>query len=183
MKKVLLCGIAAVLFAACGEGNKNNQSGTEIQPEIKTVSSTPVVHKPMATTAEFKDSLVGMAYEDYNQMKSALVNSDAEKVQKTATDFMKTLDRMESVVEMKDAVKGMSETDNLEKQREVFQVVTANMTELVAGNLTSGKLYYQFCPMAFGGKGGFWLSNSEKIMNPYYGESMLRCGEVRKVIQ
>jgi Cu(I)/Ag(I) efflux system membrane fusion protein len=39
-------------------------------------------------------------------------------------------------------------------------------------------LYIQHCPMADDFKGADWLSTDENIMNPYFGESMLTCGEV-----
>jgi Cu(I)/Ag(I) efflux system membrane fusion protein len=38
------------------------------------------------------------------------------------------------------------------------------------------------CPMAFKGKGGYWLQTSDKVENPYFGSMMYRCGEVKKKI-
>jgi hypothetical protein len=38
-------------------------------------------------------------------------------------------------------------------------------------------VYYQFCPMMNDGNGAYWLSETRDIRNPYYGESMLTCGE------
>jgi len=43
-------------------------------------------------------------------------------------------------------------------------------------------VYKQYCPMAFDGKGAFWLSSSEEIRNPYYGDKMLKCGRVEETI-
>jgi Cu(I)/Ag(I) efflux system membrane fusion protein len=37
-------------------------------------------------------------------------------------------------------------------------------------------LYQQHCPMAFGSKGGEWLSDSPDILNPYLGSNMPKCG-------
>ena len=34
--------------------------------------------------------------------------------------------------------------------------------------------------MAFDNKGGYWLSETEDIRNPYFGASMLSCGEVKQ---
>lgn len=36
-----------------------------------------------------------------------------------------------------------------------------------------------YCPMAFDNKGAEWLQRGSEINNPYFGASMLRCGEVR----
>ncbi len=38
------------------------------------------------------------------------------------------------------------------------------------------------CPMAFDNKGADWLQMDEDIRNPYFGASMLKCGEVVEVI-
>ena len=43
--------------------------------------------------------------------------------------------------------------------------------------------YYQFCPMAEGDKGAYWMSNSEEIKNPYFGEAMLGCGENKETLK
>jgi len=36
--------------------------------------------------------------------------------------------------------------------------------------------------MALNDKGGYWLSNEKAIKNPYYGESMMACGEIKETI-
>jgi Cu(I)/Ag(I) efflux system membrane fusion protein len=43
-------------------------------------------------------------------------------------------------------------------------------------------VYVQHCPMAFENTGGDWLSDSEKILNPYFGDMMLHCGRVTETI-
>ncbi|MCD6543000.1 MAG: DUF3347 domain-containing protein [Flavobacteriaceae bacterium] len=42
-------------------------------------------------------------------------------------------------------------------------------------------LYLEFCPMADDNKGSFWLSYDKEIANPFFGASMLQCGEVKKI--
>jgi Cu(I)/Ag(I) efflux system membrane fusion protein len=37
--------------------------------------------------------------------------------------------------------------------------------------------------MALGDKGAYWLSEIKEINNPYFGEEMLRCGEITKTIR
>ena len=43
-------------------------------------------------------------------------------------------------------------------------------------------LYVQHCPMANSNKGADWLSLNKEIENPYFGSSMLKCGETINVI-
>ena len=45
------------------------------------------------------------------------------------------------------------------------------------------KVFIAFCPMADGDKGAYWLSREEKVINPYFGNKMLTCGEVKQVIE
>jgi len=53
---------------------------------------------------------------------------------------------------------------------------------LVKGKLSSGNIYKDFCPMALDG-GAYWLSSEKNILNPYYGDKMLKCGTVKEVLQ
>jgi len=41
-----------------------------------------------------------------------------------------------------------------------------------------GDLYVVHCPMADDNKGGDWLANKNEVKNPYFGSSMLGCGDV-----
>ena len=43
-------------------------------------------------------------------------------------------------------------------------------------------IYIQFCPMAMNNKGAIWLSTDYNVLNPYYGETMLKCGVVKDTI-
>lgn len=36
--------------------------------------------------------------------------------------------------------------------------------------------------MADDNKSTYWLSKEEKVINPYFGEAMLTCGEVKPII-
>lgn len=42
----------------------------------------------------------------------------------------------------------------------------------------AGSLFLLHCPMALGGKGGDWVQDNKTVANPFFGASMLRCGEV-----
>jgi Cu(I)/Ag(I) efflux system membrane fusion protein len=44
-------------------------------------------------------------------------------------------------------------------------------------------MYVQYCPMADNDKGGFWLSTEKQVINPYFGDMMLKCGEVTDSIK
>jgi Cu(I)/Ag(I) efflux system membrane fusion protein len=50
------------------------------------------------------------------------------------------------------------------------------------GHSDSSIYYEAFCPMAFDNRGAPWLQNFKQIDNPYFGASMLRCGEIKKTM-
>ena len=47
------------------------------------------------------------------------------------------------------------------------------------GHLGSDTWHVAYCPMAFDDKGAEWLQRGTEVNNPYFGASMLRCGELR----
>ena len=47
------------------------------------------------------------------------------------------------------------------------------------GHRGSEAWHVAHCPMAFDNKGADWLQRGEQVNNPYFGASMLRCGDIR----
>ncbi|MHC5113078.1 MAG: efflux RND transporter periplasmic adaptor subunit [Planctomycetota bacterium] len=47
------------------------------------------------------------------------------------------------------------------------------------GHLGRETWHLAFCPMAFDNKGAEWIQRGTTITNPYFGATMLRCGEIR----
>ena len=70
----------------------------------------------------------------------------------------------------------------IEMKRSHFSIVSDKITEAIEnfGVNTGYTVYLEFCPMAFDNKDAFWLSKDKEIKNPYFGDKMLKCGEVKK---
>lgn len=133
----------------------------------------------------------------YLNLKNALVANDA----KTASARAKTMldeiskvpmDKMtaeQHTVWMKYTKKlsydatHISEVAELEHDREHFMSLSKNMYEVVKAFPTSTPIYYQFCPMANDNKGAYWLSEQDKIHNPYYGDKMNGCPSTKETIK
>jgi hypothetical protein len=134
-----------------------------------------------------KDAQVSKLYQNYITMKSALALDDADKTSKAATEFIKTA----SAIDYKQVSEGnlnilrkdataISEARNISTQRETFLNLSDNMIALTKEfKLSENPVYVQYCPMA----DGSWLSDEKKIINPYYGSSMLSCGSVKSEIK
>lgn len=70
----------------------------------------------------------------------------------------------------------------LEEARARFERMSEGAVELQRrfGHRGSETWRLAFCPMAFDDRGALWLQRAAEIYNPYFGASMLRCGEFRE---
>ena len=76
----------------------------------------------------------------------------------------------------------LEKNGDLENRRTVFAEISEQMIGASRAFGSAEPVFVQFCPMARQDKGAFWLSRSAEIRNPYYGEKMLSCGEVKEEI-
>lgn len=175
----LVLALGLFLVMSC----KNNSKDTD-SPETVTINTkAKEIHKAAPTTVEFSSEEVAIAYSGYNAIKTALVNTNFSEAKSKAETSLDTLRKTELKSGYIDALALLAVEDNIDGQREAFEAVTQEMTNLVEGNIATGKLYYQYCPMAFNNKGAYWLSNEEAIRNPYFGDKMLKCGLVERDIE
>lgn len=137
----------------------------------------------MQMEPEFDNENLAKVYEQYAQVKEALVNSNSEEAQNGAKMLNKALVEVDGSKAALKVSKNIADSNDLESQRKAFSELGLAMEPLLKDNLKSGKIYKDFCPMAMGGKGAYWLSSIEEIRNPYYGSKMLSCGKVEEVIQ
>jgi hypothetical protein len=74
--------------------------------------------------------------------------------------------------------------ENIETARAKFALLSEELAALLTRfGVTEGKLYKAWCPMAFDNRGASWIQSKEEISNPYFGEAMLRCGEIKEVLK
>ncbi len=72
-----------------------------------------------------------------------------------------------------------------EQAREIFGKLSVQVIILEEhyGHAERGEHYLAYCPMAFNDKGAYWLQTDKQISNPYFGASMLRCGEIKETYE
>lgn len=132
----------------------------------------------------FKDSKLGAAYNQYLQLKDALVASNLNDAKKAALELQKALNDAKGTTASLDAVAKLVKASSLSEQRETFSTLSNEMATMVkGGKLSAGSLYIEYCPMANNNTGAYWLSNEKQIKNPYFGDMMLKCGSVKETIQ
>jgi Cu(I)/Ag(I) efflux system membrane fusion protein len=152
------------------------------RPENKTVEVSPI----------FQSQLTQLT-EEYFKVKNSLVSDDALATQKAAAAVQSSLSKVDmSLVkgpahdqwmmirsEIQKAAGMIVKESEIANQRRHFAPLSQAFLELTETfGLTKDKVYKEYCPMAFDDKGAFWLSESAEIRNPYFGKSMLACGEV-----
>jgi hypothetical protein len=132
------------------------------------------------------------------QLKNDLVSSDAKKTASSAVTVKKTLTAvdmkllkgeahmnwMEYLKAMNKNLDAISAATKLDDQRKAFAVFSEALYKSVKtfgiGGITA---YYDYCPMANNNEGAYWLSDIKEIRNPYFGDTMLKCGSVKETIQ
>ncbi len=84
---------------------------------------------------------------------------------------------------LQEAASGDAAIESLDEARVRFRAVSEAIIALLHDlGSPGGELRVTHCPMAFDFEGADWLQEGDEILNPYFGASMLRCGEVRAVI-
>lgn len=176
-KFLMLTVAVTIAFVSCGE-NKNKQDA-----EISTQRETEKIKKQTADIADasFSDGMTGKVFHNYQQIRMALINSDDDGVQTAAGNLAESFSKERE--DMKTIAMAMAEATDIEKQREFFSDFTDKVEPMFKESISEGTIYKQFCPMAFDGQGGYWISNVDEIRNPFYGEKMLKCGKVAETIK
>jgi hypothetical protein len=165
---IVLVGLITLALVSCD--NSGRQNDNEEKASVEATESAEVV-----------DVLTA-----YIQMKDAFVATDYEAVKSTAASYNSVIKgNVEASYEqaLLNLTNQIAEAGDIEAQRQIFEQVSTIMYALAEnGQFEGQKLYKQFCPMAFDNKGAFWLSMDEGILNPYFGDKMLKCGYVEKVL-
>ncbi|WP_139958828.1 efflux RND transporter periplasmic adaptor subunit [Flavicella sediminum] len=137
-------------------------------------------------------------YEDYIVIKNALTKDDSETVvvasktllqnltkvnMKLLTDHNAHMQWMSIAKEIKTAINSIINSNELDMQRTHFQKLSIALIDAIQIFGIQEKVYKQHCPMAENNKGAYWLSSEKQIVNPYFGEAMIGCGDVKEIIE
>ncbi|WP_406825462.1 DUF3347 domain-containing protein [Pedobacter sp. KACC 23697] len=123
----------------------------------------------------------------YYELTDALIGSNASVAGTRATaliDALKANEKTNASKVFRDKIlfdaEHVAESKDIEHQRDHFTSLSTDFYALVKTvKLNDKPVYYVYCPM----KKSYWLSESEVIKNPYYGNKMLSCGKVAEVLK
>ena len=154
------------------------------QSTPKSSTSEQQVAQLATDTIQLKDTQQDAVLKCYFRLKDALVASNASNAQKEATTLTISLKAIPAFAKSVLMCDSISKTSDLAKQRSTFTNLSNELiAQFLKPSLLKGSFYLQFCPMANEGNGGYWLAAEQEVRNPYYGDEMLTCGEVKRTIK
>lgn len=177
--------------AAAGEHKHDHGA----EPEVaQGDSAMPGMMQVQESTPEFQANLKQM-HSAYDELRDALVKGDRDAARQAFKKFGLHLERVSITGFDKDAQEAWvplrrkaenevalaSTVSNLTHLRDAFRNLSTALVHIehTFGHTDGTTLFEAHCPMAFDGEGASWLQREEAIRNPYFGDKMLRCGEIQ----
>ncbi|NUQ24561.1 MAG: DUF3347 domain-containing protein [Saprospiraceae bacterium] len=199
MMKMIIVFLGITALAGCGEntdkGHVHNPPPATMpapQPkkEVQTLRATFAQVEPYIS--RHIQALVGQ----YLHIKDALVAAEpagvpaiAEKmlaelhgVDKSYLSFPQKEAYDKSTADLRKQLEKLTTATDLAAQRVILEPLSQAVFQLAKDFGYQTNLYREYCPMAFDNRGAAWLSDSDSIRNPYFGDEMLKCGTVTDIL-
>ena len=125
------------------------------------------------------NGIAKLVFENYLAAQASLAGDSLETISTSASaiaqavrnDTAKTLP-----VEVAVQAEALAKAKDLAALRKAFRPLSESLIRFAkAGSIPAGTLYEVHCPMAKAG----WLQADKTVRNPYFGQSMLSCGQIR----
>ena len=202
----LLFAATSFGFLANCSGDKKDATETEShgdhegndKEEQESGNKASEASEPTFKADQKFQNQLSTVFTSYVELKEAFVDSDPEKVRAEASETNEALakvdmkllsgaahnDWMNYLSPLQSSLKEIQSSADIEAQRKSFSTLSDNLYKSVKAFGLGGKeAFYEFCPMAFNNEGAYWLSETEKIRNPYFGDKMLSCGSVQEKLK
>jgi len=200
MKTIIIisASILALFFTACNStGSKQTPPDSVIRAgnntDSATMPSVTTTSPAIAANAKPADGILT----GYLNLKNSLAADNGSDAAKNGQEILNALSKFDVsaltpeqkrvflglVGDIKENSEHINENgDKIEHQREHFEMLSKDMTDLVKSVGTNKVVYLDSCPMYDGGK-GTWLSEIKEIKNPYLGKKMDTCGAIKETIK
>ena len=148
-------------------------------------------------SATFQEQLTQLS-EAYVALKNEMVEGNGTNIRKAGVLVKNALDAVDASLEggaasthwatllvpMQASLTAITQSGDRDQQRLQFINLSKALINGIQsfGTSLESPLYIQFCPMANNYKGATWISLEEEIINPYFGDVMLHCGNVEDVL-
>lgn len=179
MKNLLILSLA-ILIISCNTSSKQAKEASE---SVSTMTETQAQDTAPSDSVKFKSRGIQTIYSAYEKLRDALVATDYETAKTFAAELSEALKADENTQQQASMADGIMNAGEIEAARVVFSKLNNAMEDVFEGAIASGTLNKCYCPMALDNTGASWFSTSKEINNPYFGDKMLKCGSIKKVIQ
>jgi len=170
--------VVLFLVSACSNPNDQQNMNKEYNHAIQEVTEVNVSQEKQVNDPE-----LNAVYQQYLILTEALVDSDLTKAKIAAHTIEAGAASLKNGEIIKSTASKISSAGTIDDGRNAYAVLSNELISLIKkSGMKTGEIYVDYCPMAQNNQGGYWLSNKKSIQNPYYGESMLTCGEVKEAI-
>jgi Cu(I)/Ag(I) efflux system membrane fusion protein len=147
----------------------------------------------METNEKAKKALAPL-FENYFELKNHLITDDFEAAYESAKASKELLNQIDMSAftgeghqewmsyskDLKSSFLKANKAIEIEQLRTTFIHISNTMIQLnKAFRPLNDTVYTQHCSMANNNQGADWLSKEKEIKNPYFGSSMLNCGELK----
>jgi superoxide dismutase len=207
MRLIVLTNIIAIILILAGCQNQNSNSNPaqneEKMHEEHLKLADNLAHQGIAVLKNKADASrefsqqIETFFSSYLRLEDALVNSDSVAANNAAEEMRFLLEMIPDPSTDSVAIttwlnhqsgyyKNLTEflhTKELEMKRSYFSHITEFLyCTFKSFNIDGLDVHVAYCPMAFEEKGAYWLTDSHKIRNPYFGAKMLDCGSITEMI-
>ncbi len=148
---------------------------------MKNIALVLVTFVTMMTTSQAQNHTshpIQKALEQYVKIQAALAGDSLTGIPEAAAAIAVTAKESAGVLPEATAsqAEAVAKAPDIKAARAAFKPLSTTL--IAAANAQKEKTgYYEaFCPMA----DAAWIQADKKIANPYYGASMLTCGDIRK---
>lgn len=150
-------------------------SYAELSTEFRSNGNAVIAQYFKLKNALVKDQLAPAksAANELVQLLAKFQNGSLKASEKTAWEALS-----KKLTDVSVKIKAAKDITELRKHFELLSTEVILLTENYGVN--QELVYKDYCPMAFNNKGAYWLSETKEITNPYFGASMLACGEVKQ---
>ena len=178
MKNLIILLFVSLAFGATAQDTAIKDYG---KADKKTKKG---IDEALVSYLKVKDALVATnkaeAQTAAAELKTAIESIPADKLTEEQKQYLD--EHCTSIVRQSASIQ--NDSFDIEQKRAAFEKITQSMYALIKSfKANKVEVYLQYCPMAMDGNGAFWLSDKGTIMNPYFGDLMLHCGDVEEVIE
>ncbi|RPD43506.1 DUF3347 domain-containing protein [Paracnuella aquatica] len=178
--------VAAVfmLITACGSNENREAKNESHDGHNHAATENPLTVPVQPQNVRIKDDNLHAVYQHYIHLRTALTKGDIAEAKIASNAVEAGAKEMQGGTSIAATAAKITAASDLKAQRTAFSSLSNDMIAMVKqSGLSSGELYLEYCPMALNDKGASWLSSEKKIENPYFGDEMLTCGEVKETIK